>query len=221
MNLSADGSEVTGLVFGEAYSAAVAVVMWAGRRAVQVLWSGPPSRAWAGDRTCTGLSTGRHLHSLPGPAGAQRRVSGTGAERRRRRGARSWRGSVGDEVGYDHRLVTVRTGSARAKATAEGVALLATLDAEVAGLTQRTFVDDRGLGEGGGEHDDSVSWWLTTEAVAAGAAGVRAPDAGPAGSGLAEEGEATGRAGALAVNRHGSVTHRGSAPARGDAGMGP
>ena len=65
IDLSAGLQAVLGVVVGEAYSAAVAVVMWAGRRAVQVLWSGPVPRTWPGDWTCTGLSTGRHLHSLP------------------------------------------------------------------------------------------------------------------------------------------------------------
>ena len=60
----------TGPVVGEAYSAAVAVVMWKGRRAFQGLWSGGADRCrWSGARSLSvgsdlpRLSTGRHLHS--------------------------------------------------------------------------------------------------------------------------------------------------------------
>lgn len=59
-----------GPVVGEAYSVAVAVVMWKGRRAFQVLWSGRADRCrWSDVRSLRvgsdlpGLSTGRHLHS--------------------------------------------------------------------------------------------------------------------------------------------------------------
>lgn len=59
-----------GPVVGEAYSAAVAVVMWKGRRAFQALWSGRADRGrWTGAWSLSvgsdlpGLSTGRHLHS--------------------------------------------------------------------------------------------------------------------------------------------------------------
>jgi hypothetical protein len=59
-----------GPVVGEAYSVAVAVVMWKGRRAFQALWSGWADRGrWSGARSLRvgsdlpRLSTGRHLHS--------------------------------------------------------------------------------------------------------------------------------------------------------------
>src|SRR5216110_358740 len=119
--------------------------------------------------------------------------------------------------GREDPVRTATSRSSRPGAAAEDVAQLTALDADIAGVALRAFVDHGGLGERDGKHDEGIDRGLAAEAVATLAAGVRAPDATPVG----DEGEPAGGAGALAANRNAVVTQRGCPPARDGAWRGP
>ena len=207
-----------GPVVGEAYSTAVAVVMWAGRRAVQARWSGWADRClWTGARgqsvgsDLPRLSTGRHLHSLVRSdsddlPGAAARAAGC-----------SSRDRAGDEIGHGHRLVAVRARPARAQPAAEGPAALTALGAEVALIAGGALVDDGVLGEAAGEDDGRLVGGRPPEPEAALTTSVRAPD--PAG--VAQESEPAGGTGPLYLRSRRGVTQRGRLLARACAWRGP
>ena len=104
---------------------------------------------------------------------------------------------VGDEI-CDGNKVAVRAWAARAQASAPGVAVLAALDAEVAGLALRAFVDGVDLGGLGGSGCGPAA------SPGGLAAGVGAPSA-------ASDGGETGSAllAHAAGHRIGIVTHAG------------
>lgn len=127
----------------------------------------------------------------------------------------------GDEICHSDWFVAMRAGASWAYSPGEDIAFVAALDAQIAGFALRAFVDHLRLQSALGQHHHGVSRGVVAEAIAALAAGGRAPQALPAGLAVASEGEPTGGAGTRALNRHRFITQRGSPPAPDDAWRGP
>ena len=214
MHLSGGPAEVVGLVVGEAYSVAVAVVMWEGRRAFQALWSGPchgpdPDAKRGGACPQGGISTAwSRAMATRVPERSDDR-HGTGAQRGGGGAGGSSAVGTGDEIGDGDHLIAVGARSSGPPAAAEGATALAALGAEVALIAAGALVDDGVLGEPPSEQQEAFVLGLAAEPEAALPAGVRAPDAAAVGD------EVASTAGTGAFGRR-CVTQRGSPPA-GDA----
>ena len=119
----------------------------------------------------------------------------------------------GDEICHRDWFVAMRAGASWAYSPGEDIAFVTALDTQIAGFALRTFVDHLRLQRSLGQHHHGVSRGMVAEAIAALAAGSRAPQAVPAGLAVTSEGEPAGRAGTRALNRHRFITQRGSPPA--------